>query len=138
MSWLFPQIPRPDAEQLIDLFNADPASRRFSGLEHPQRFYQASGGDRLPDDELEVARAAIRAIAKKSGFPDQPPTSSRNQAYASFEAAVAEWFAGWVVLDVERPGITAENIYSNREAELSGRQWLPRRWVSDRLPQGDH
>jgi len=108
VSWLFPQIPRPDAEQLIDLFNADPASRRFSGLEHPQRFYQASGGDRLPDDELEVARAAIRAIAKKSGFPDQPPTSSRNQAYASFEAAVAEWFAGWVVLDVERPGITAE------------------------------
>ena len=36
------------------------------------------------------------------------PSSTRNQAYASFEAAVAEWFAGWVVLDVERPGITAE------------------------------
>ena len=108
MSWLFPQIPRPDAEQLIDLFNADPANRCFSGFEHPRRFYQASGGDRLPDEELKVARAAILAIAEKSGFPDQPPSNTRNQAYAKFEAAVAEWFAGWATLDVERPGVAAE------------------------------
>ena len=39
MSWLFPQIPRPHAEQLIEAFNADPTNRRFSGFEHPQRFY---------------------------------------------------------------------------------------------------
>ena len=108
MSWLFPQISRPDAEQLIELFNADPANRCFSGVEHPQRFYQASGGDRLPDEELKDARAAILAIAEKSGFPDQPPSSTRNQDYAKFEAAVAEWFAGWLALDVERPGVAAE------------------------------
>jgi len=108
VSWLFPQIPRPDAEQLIDLFNADPSNRCFSSVEHPQRLYQASGGDRLPDDDLKVARAAILAIAEQSGFPDQPPTSSRNQAYAKFEAAVAEWFAGWAALGVERLGVAAE------------------------------
>ena len=108
MSWLFPQIPRQDAVQLIDLFNADPANRCFSGFEHPQRFFQASGGDRLPDEELKVARAAILAIAEKSGFPGHPPSSTRNLAYARFEAAVAEWFAGWAALDVERPGVTAE------------------------------
>ena len=108
MSWLFPQIPRPHAEQLIEAFNADPTNRRFSGFEHPQRFYQASGGDRLPDRELQLARDAILAIAEKSGFPNQPPTSTRNLDYAKFEAAVAEWFAGWAALEIESPGVTAE------------------------------
>ena len=108
MSWLFPQIPRPHAEQLIEAFNADPTNRRFSGFEHPQRFYQASGGDRLPDRELQLARDAILAIAEKSGFPNQPPTSTRNLDYAKFEAAVAEWFAGWAALEIENPGVTAE------------------------------
>ena len=108
MSWLFPQIPRPHAEQLIEAFNADPTNRRFSGFDHPQRFYQASGGDRLPDRELQLARDAILAIAEKSGFPNQPPTSTRNLDYAKFEAAVAEWFAGWAALEIESPGVTAE------------------------------
>ena len=108
MSWLFPQLPRPHAEQLIEAFNADPANRCFSGLEHPQKFYQASGGDRLPDRELQVARDAVLGIAEKSGFPDQPPTSTRNNDYSRFEAAVAEWFVGWAAMDVDRPGVTAE------------------------------
>ena len=42
MSWLFPQIPRPDAEQLIDLFNADPA-RLFSGVEHHAKVLSGLG-----------------------------------------------------------------------------------------------
>ena len=108
MSWLFPQIPRPHAEQLIELFNADPANRCFTGFDHPQRFYQASGGDRLPDRELQTVRDAILAIAGRFGFPDQPPTSTRNRDYARFEAEVAEWFAGWSALDTGRSGVTAE------------------------------
>ena len=108
MSWLFPQLARPHAEQLIEAFNADPANRCFTGLDHPQKFYQASGGDRLPDRELHAAREAILAIAGRFGFPDQPPTSSRNRDYATFEAEVAEWFAGWTALEAGRQGITAE------------------------------
>jgi hypothetical protein len=56
MSWLFPQLPRPFAEQLIEGYNGDPSSRVFTRLDHPQRIYQASGGDRLPDSELHQVR----------------------------------------------------------------------------------
>lgn len=108
MSWLLPQLPRTFAEKVIDEFNGDPASRFFTGVEHPQRIYQASGGDRLPDSQLLELRDEIIAIAREFGFPDQPPSRTRNEDYALFEYRVALCLADWEPLGTDHHSVIAE------------------------------
>ncbi len=108
MSWLLPQLPRTFAEKVIEGFNGDPASRVFTGVEHPQRIYQASGGDRLPDSQLLELRDAIIAIARDFGFPDQPPSRKRNEDYALFEYRVALCLADWAPLGTDHHSVIAE------------------------------
>lgn len=108
MSWLLPQLPRTFAEKVIEGFNGDPASRVFTGVEHPQRIYQASGGDRLPDSQLLELRDAIIAIARDFAFPDQPPSRTRNEDYALFEYRVALCLADWEPLGTDHHSVIAE------------------------------
>lgn len=108
MSWLLPQLPRTFAEMVIEGFNGDPASRVFTGVKHPQRIYQASGGDRLPDSQLLELRDAIIAIARDFGFPDQPPSRTRNEDYALFEYRVALCLADWEPLGTDHHSVIAE------------------------------
>ena len=108
MTWLLPQLSRRCADQLIERFNSDPLNCRFEGFDHPQRFYQASGGDRLTDNQLHLARQAIVALAEEFGFPQKPPLSTRNRDYAEFEYRVAEFFSGWSALAGGGEAIPAE------------------------------
>lgn len=108
MTWLLPQLSRRCADQLIERFNSDPLNCRFEGFDHPQRFYQASGGDRLTDNQLQQARQAIIALAEDFGFPQKPSPITRNRDYAEFEFRVAEFFSGWPALAGGGDAIHAE------------------------------
>ncbi|MFI1923696.1 DUF6339 family protein [Streptomyces sp. NPDC020377] len=73
MSFLYPRLLTEQARPLFDeyrhLTSADLS--RSVALTHDSAVYVATGGDRVPSDQLRELREGVLDLAKRAGFPDE-------------------------------------------------------------------
>ena len=88
MIYLLPQIQDITSKKLTDLFVENNSVGKINP-EYKERFYTATGGQRIPLDNLLELRKTIIDCAKKYNYPN--PQNS----YLEFEYEIAEIFLNW-------------------------------------------
>ena len=95
MIYLLPQIQDFTANKLIDLF-IEKSSVGKLNPEYKERFYTATGGQRIPIDYLLDLRRSILNCANKYNFPN------KQKSFLDFEYEVAEIFFNWPYLWIDQ------------------------------------
>ena len=95
MIYLLPQIQDFTANKLIDLF-IEKSSVGKLNPEYKERFYTATGGQRIPIDYLLDLRGSILNCANKYNFPN------KQKSFLDFEYEVAEIFFNWPYLWIDQ------------------------------------
>ena len=108
MIYLLPQIQDITANKLIDLFIENSSVGKLNA-EYKERFYTATGGQRIPMEYLLDLRSSILDCAKKYNFPN------KQKSYLEFEYEVAEIFLNWPYLWIDQNNINpnGESLRNN-------------------------